>query len=287
MAISLLKNFPVRFRCSVFDECIKRPERKKAMNSVKYSICVPNLNMGNSLVSALSSVLSQLDSRFEVIVIDDGSTDDSLVKLNQLKHRFPGLRTIFLEKDPERTLAETRNISVREARGEYCLLHIDCDDIWEPYILEFVKVFHCVEKLVGEDILLSGHQINMARRGFLLEHGPYKHWNFGEDKDMWYRLGLLERYIPIDHVVFRHRMPLNTRQKLVKKYISTGRNLSEEIRFGRKFSYYISNIWKNHSNHPIKFRLYFVRIVLYFVLPSYPCVVLYILSFLLFFVRQL
>jgi glycosyltransferase involved in cell wall biosynthesis len=221
---------------------------------------VPNLNMGKTLVSALTSVLNQLDSDYEVVVVDDGSKDDSLEKLMQLEQSFPNMRTIFLEKDASRALAETRNISVREARGEYCLLHIDCDDIWEPYILEFVKVFHRIEEFLDEDILLSGHQINMARREFLLKHGPYKQWHFGEDRDMWYRLGLLGKYIPIDHVVFRHRMPLTTKQKLTKKYIETGKNLSEEIRSGRNLAYYIRNLWRDYSNHSLKFRFYKVMV---------------------------
>lgn len=133
------------------------------MDKPRYSICVPNLNMGNTLIEALTSVLGQLDSRFEVIVVDDGSSDDSLIKLEELKVIFPNLRTKYLERNPSRTLAETRNISVKEARGDYCLLHIDCDDVWEPYLLEFVKVFHSIEQLLNEDVLLCGHQVNMEK----------------------------------------------------------------------------------------------------------------------------
>lgn len=230
------------------------------MDKPLYSICVPNLNMGNTLVEALTSVLSQLDSSFEVVVIDDGSTDDSLEKLEGLKEIFPNLRTKYLARNPSRTLAETRNISVKEARGEYCLLHIDCDDIWEPYILEFVKVFHSIEKLLNENVLLCGHQVNMGKREFLLEHGPYKYGHMVEDRDMWYRLGLLGKYIPIDHVVFRHRMPLSRKQRLQKKYLLTGKILSDEIRAGNRFGFYLTNLWRDYMKHSLELRIYKVLI---------------------------
>ena len=225
-----------------------------------YSICVPNLNMGNTLEAALISVLSQIDSRFEVVVIDDGSTDDSIEKFEKLKELYPNLRTKYLQKDPSRTLAETRNISVREAKGEYCLLHIDCDDIWEPYLLDFIKVFHDIEKLLGDDVLICGHQVNMGKRSFLLEHGPYKFGHMVEDRDMWYRLAVINKFIPLDHVVFRHRMPLSRKQKWQKKFLLTGKILSDEIRAGNKFSFYFTNIWRDYMKHSLELRVYKVLI---------------------------
>jgi len=229
-------------------------------NKVIYSICVPNLNMGNTLEAALGSVLNQIDERFEVIVVDDGSTDDSIAKLEELKLKHPNLRTRYLEKDSSRTLAETRNISVREALGEYCLLHIDCDDLWEPFILDFMKVFHAIEGLLQEDVLLSGHQLNVGKTSFLLQHGPYRYGHMVEDRDMWYRMAQINKYIPLEHVVFRTRMPLSMKQKLQKKFFLTGTILSDEIRRGNKFGFYFTNLWRNYMNQPIDLRMYKVAI---------------------------
>jgi glycosyltransferase involved in cell wall biosynthesis len=231
-----------------------------AQNKVTYSICVANLNMGNTLEAALESVLNQIDERFEVIVVDDGSTDDSLSKLENLKLRHSNLRTLYLEKDSSRTLAETRNISVREALGEYCLLHIDCDDLWEPYILDFMKVFHAIEELLQEDILLHGHQLNVGKTSFLLQHGPYRYGHMVEDRDMWFRMAQMDKYIPLEHVVFRTRMPLSRKQKAQKKFFLTGRILSDEIRTGNKFGFYFTNLWRNYMNQPFDLRAYKVAI---------------------------
>ena len=48
------------------------------MNKVIYSICIANLNMEKTVEVCLRSVLDQIDQRFEVIVVEDGSTDNSV-----------------------------------------------------------------------------------------------------------------------------------------------------------------------------------------------------------------
>ena len=225
-------------------------------NHVKYSICVANLNMGGTIEVALGSVLSQLDDRFEMIVVDDGSTDDSLECLMRLQSKYSVLRVVKLEKNPRRTLAETRNISVLEAKGEYCLLHIDCDDYWFPYLKDFVEVFHQVQRLHTDDILLKGHQVNMGKRDFLLKNGPYKFGHMVEDRDMWFRFAKMNALVPIEHVIFRTRMPLSRKQKFQKKFLLTGIILRDEIRTGQKMYFYFSNLWKNYMNQSVELRFY-------------------------------
>ena len=135
------------------------------MGTPKYSICVTNKNMERTIEASLKSVLNQLDDRFEMVVVDE-STDRSRIILEKLAGEYPILRNVFLSRNRRRTIAEARNISVAEAKGDYCLLHIDCDDLWEPYIGEFIKVFHVLDDLVPQDILLVGQQLNMGNRKF-------------------------------------------------------------------------------------------------------------------------
>ena len=56
-----------------------------------YSICICNYNMAETLEAALKSVLDQLDDRYEVIVIDDGSTDSSKEKLHKISKEYQNL----------------------------------------------------------------------------------------------------------------------------------------------------------------------------------------------------
>ena len=83
------------------------------------------------------------------------------------------------------------------------MLHIDADDVWEPYINSFVYLFHKLEKLIKKDVLLSGSQINIAKRKFLMKHGPYRNTHRAQDRDMWHRLAAIDAYIPVDHIIFR------------------------------------------------------------------------------------
>ncbi len=181
-------------------------EAKSNISNPKYTVCVCNYNMGDTIEEALTSVVEQLNDDYEVIVVDDGSSDDSIKKLKKLSLRYSILRYVALERDSSRLLGETRNISIKEAKGQYVLLHIDADDVWGPYIQDFVSVFHKIETCLGRDILLSGQQINMGKKVFLLSHGPYRNIYRGEDYDLFHRLATIRAYIPIDHKVFRERL---------------------------------------------------------------------------------
>ena len=101
-----------------------------------YSICIANYNMSSTIKESLSSILSQLNNDFEVIVVDDGSNDDSLNILYKLQ-KYSFFQIIPLERDKRRKLGETRNVSVRASNGKYVLLHLDTDDIWDPFIISF------------------------------------------------------------------------------------------------------------------------------------------------------
>lgn len=223
---------------------------------VKYSICIPNLNMANTIERALRSVLDQLNDSFEVIVVDDGSRDQSVSILRRLEKEYPNLSVFELERDKNRTLAQTRNISISYARGEYLILHIDCDDYWHPYIKDFVLVYHQIEKVKGPNFLLSGQQINMGNAQFLRSHGPYQNGHMVEDRDMWYRLAKIGAYIPLDHVVFRERMELDRISALRKKILNPVIVLRDEIRGGVKLKSLLGDIVFGNNGQNSKYRMY-------------------------------
>jgi glycosyltransferase involved in cell wall biosynthesis len=235
-----------------------------------YSICICNYNMADTLERALVSVLEQLDDAYEVLVVDDGSNDGSVDILNSLCARFPTLRVLPLERDPKRKLGETRNISVREARGEYVILHVDTDDVWEPYIRDFVAVFHRIEACIGRDVLLSGQQINIGRRSFLMKFGPYRNTQRAQDRDMWLRLAGIDSYIPLEHRVFRHRLSRPKEIMFWKAIHDTWYHMLYDFRRGREASSYLkialADLLENKS-HTYSFKLRLARVFLVF--PAY------------------
>ena len=183
----------------------------------KYSVCICNHNMANTLDLSLKSVINQLNDDYEVLVIDDGSNDNSLQILSEMKNNFSNFRYIPLIRERSRKLGETRNISIKAARGHYVILHLDADDIWDKYIQSFVTIYHEVEKrLKINDFLLSGKQIQMANRELLLRN-KYRNIYYGEDRMLWNDLAIQGKYYALDHKVFRKRIPLSSKKRRILK----------------------------------------------------------------------
>ena len=191
----------------------------------KYSVCICNYNMEATLDLSLQSIINQLNDDYEVLVIDDGSNDTSLQVLSRFKNNYKNFNYIPLIRENARKLGETRNISIKAARGKYVILHLDADDIWEKYIQSFVSVYHEIEKRLNiNDFLLSGQQIQMANRELLLRN-KYRNIYYGEDRMLWNDLAIQGKYISLDHKVFRKRVPLSSKKlrllKVFKSQISS------------------------------------------------------------------
>jgi glycosyltransferase involved in cell wall biosynthesis len=172
--------------------------------------------MADTLRESLISVLEQITDEFEVIVIDDGSTDNSRAILKELCNVYKKLNVYYLDKDKSRRLGKTRNISFTKARGQWCIFHIDTDDLIGPHILDFVKVIEALNNKMDKDCLYSGEQIHMAKRDFLLVHGPFKNIYRGEDRDLYHRLALTNQWLTLKHERFIVRIARQKKKILYK-----------------------------------------------------------------------
>lgn len=95
------------------------------------SVIVPTHNRGHLLRRSLASVLGQTWRNLELIVVDDGSTDDTAAVLSGISD--PRLRV--LRRETGSSAAAARNAGIAAARGEYLAFNDD-DDIWLPHKLE-------------------------------------------------------------------------------------------------------------------------------------------------------
>ena len=91
----------------------------------KVSVIIPAYNAAPYLAETLASVFAQSYPDYEIIVVDDGSTDDTLAVLEQFADR------ITLIRKPNGGPASARNAGLRQARGEL-LAFLDGDDLWLP-----------------------------------------------------------------------------------------------------------------------------------------------------------
>lgn len=103
-----------------------------AMNSCLISVVMPCYNAGQHVEEAVRSALGQRDVAVELIVVDDGSSDDSVAVVQRLQTEF-GQRLKLLHA-PHAGPYPARNLGLASASGEYTAF-LDADDYWEPHCL--------------------------------------------------------------------------------------------------------------------------------------------------------
>lgn len=88
------------------------------------SVIVPNYNNGPFLNETMESIFLQDYPNFEVLVIDDGSTDDSIDRLRKIPY------PIKIIESKNYGVSSARNLGILSARGDFIAL-LDSDDVWE------------------------------------------------------------------------------------------------------------------------------------------------------------
>jgi glycosyltransferase involved in cell wall biosynthesis len=83
----------------------------------RLSVVIPNYNHGSVIANAISAFARQIPAPDEIIVVDDGSTDDSVPILMRLLELYPTLRILRLEANQGTVAA--MNQGLRAARGTY------------------------------------------------------------------------------------------------------------------------------------------------------------------------
>jgi glycosyltransferase involved in cell wall biosynthesis len=131
------------------------------------SVIMPVYNGERWLGAALDSALAQSFSSFEIIVVNDGSTDASLPIARERAERAPGMVRII--NQPNAGLPAARNIALAQARGQYLAL-LDADDLWQSDHLERIMTEFEKDPDLGlvhaniERIDADGRRIDIPRR---------------------------------------------------------------------------------------------------------------------------
>lgn len=97
---------------------------------MRFSVIIPSYNQEQYLPDAIGSVIDQTYKDFELIVVDDGSTDASM----GVARSYHGLKVV---SQVNKGLSAARNTGIMNASGEWCVF-LDADDIMAPNYLEVV-----------------------------------------------------------------------------------------------------------------------------------------------------
>lgn len=93
----------------------------------KVSIITPTYNSSQFIAETIESVLAQTYFDWEMIIVDDCSTDDCVDKIKQYCIKDNRIKLVLLTKNVG--AAEARNVALRQAKGRY-IAFLDSDDIW-------------------------------------------------------------------------------------------------------------------------------------------------------------
>ncbi len=196
------------------------------------SILVGVYNEQDYLRKSLESILNQIYSNLELIIVDDGSTDNSV----DIIQEYDDDRITLIQNSENRGLTASLNHALSEATGKF-VARQDADDISEPDRLERQVQFlekHEDVAVVGtgaylidgegqvidrripkcdpkfDDFMEKGHLIHgsiMARRSILESVGGYNEFfRYGQDQELWLRLAQEYSIANIPAPLYRHRI---------------------------------------------------------------------------------
>jgi glycosyltransferase involved in cell wall biosynthesis len=247
-------------------------------NSPFFSIIIPCYNVSNSISLTLNSILNQDFDNFEVIFINDGSTDDTLNILIDFQKKSH--KNVIIVNQDNKGLGAARNTGIKSSNGQYIAL-LDADDTWSNNKLSQVfEIIRCnisfelfchnefiirsdgqlIKKNVYgpstsfEDLIYFGNCLSPSavvlnknlfeKVGFFTEDRNY---HGVEDYDFWLRSGL--KHVNIYYI-----------DQFLGNYIIHDNNMSTSLKFinteEKLLLYYMINFKDRlSSKYKIKIRL--------------------------------
>jgi len=113
-----------------------------------FTIVIPLYNKAHTIIRTLQSVLDQTLTDFEVLIIDDGSTDNSVSEIEN----YTNDSRIRIIRQQNRGVSVARNVGIKEAKRNY-IAFLDGDDEWVPEYLQ--KVSEAIDEYPEAGLVLS------------------------------------------------------------------------------------------------------------------------------------
>jgi glycosyltransferase involved in cell wall biosynthesis len=135
------------------------------------AVVIPTYNRRAMVCEAVESVLAQRNAKFELIIVDDGSTDgtwDELTQIAAVANDHAQWEMMRIERTPNRGPAAARNTGVAMAAAPF-VAFLDSDDLWPPYKLNRQIAFmrehpECAISQTEEIWMRNGRRVNPGAR---------------------------------------------------------------------------------------------------------------------------
>jgi len=136
------------------------------MNNSKFSVVIPTYNSSKTINKTITSVLRQKYKNFEIIVVDDGSNDNTVSKVKQISDSRIRVFKIKRSGGP----AKPRNYGINKSISEW-ICFLDSDDLWDPNKL---KILSQSIKQSNFDILCHNEYIFKLGKKKIQKYGPFQ-----------------------------------------------------------------------------------------------------------------
>lgn len=207
-------------------------------NKPLVSVIIPTYNRAAMLLKTIESILKQDYSNIEIIIVDDGSTDNTFSILNELGNK----KILYLNYERTSDIARLRNIGISASKGEF-IAFCDDDDLWFPNklskqvpLLSFYDMI-CTnaiqidendigldklmvidklksQKLDTKTLLLANYIVTSSviiKRSSLKHRFVERKSNYSaEDYELWLKISLNYNIYYLDDILVSFRRHLNT-----------------------------------------------------------------------------
>ncbi len=148
----------------------------RAFNQEKVSVIIPTYNRAKFIPNAVKSIINQKYSNIEIIIVDDGSNDNTQVVVNTLKEKYSNI--IYCHNERTKGPSGARNTGILKSSGEY-LSFLDSDDVWlDGHLVNGINVLNKHPEI---DVLFGNYSI--------VDFNTRKHqYNFFDQKKILHTL---------------------------------------------------------------------------------------------------
>lgn len=137
------------------------------------TVIIPLYNKEKHIIETLQSVLNQTYKHFEVLVVDDGSTDNSVEYLNRLKDC-----RIRIISQTNAGVSSARNTGIENSKYDW-ITFLDADDLWQPnHLSNFMDVIHTIQNVnvIGSAFSVSNSNGEIIKTIGVKHNGFYNYY---------------------------------------------------------------------------------------------------------------
>ena len=132
-----------------------------------FSVVIPLYNKENFIQATLQSVLNQTFTDYEIIIVEDCSTDKSL----EVASKISNIRIRIIQHEKNKGLSASRNTGIKNANANY-IAFLDADDLWKDTFLQ--ELFKLISEFPEAKLFATNYEENYSNNKILLPNNNSK-----------------------------------------------------------------------------------------------------------------